>query len=78
MCKSACFAFINILCHLCREEAHYNEAEKVKSEYFFIEPSFLKIRGRGLGPVGKYRIRKKFPLPRTIWDGEVYTLLYFK
>lgn len=23
-----------------------------------------------LGAVGKYRIRKKFPLPRTIWDGE--------
>lgn len=29
-----------------------------------------KIRGRELGAVGKYRIRRKFPLPRTIWDGE--------
>ncbi|CAJ0582555.1 unnamed protein product, partial [Mesorhabditis spiculigera] len=36
--------------------AHYNEAEK--------------LRGRELGAVGKYRIRRKFPLPRTIWDGE--------
>lgn len=36
--------------------AHYTEAEK--------------IRGRELGAVGKYRIRRKFPLPRTIWDGE--------
>ncbi|KAI6185507.1 Homeobox domain-containing protein [Aphelenchoides besseyi] len=36
--------------------AHYIEAEK--------------IRGRELGAVGKYRIRRKFPLPRTIWDGE--------
>jgi len=36
--------------------AHYFEAEK--------------IRGRELGAVGKYRIRRKFPLPRTIWDGE--------
>ncbi|CAJ0960965.1 unnamed protein product, partial [Mesorhabditis belari] len=36
--------------------AHYNEAEK--------------MRGRELGAVGKYRIRRKFPLPRTIWDGE--------
>ncbi|KAI1719831.1 homeobox domain-containing protein [Ditylenchus destructor] len=36
--------------------AHYSEAEK--------------IRGRELGAVGKYRIRRKFPLPRTIWDGE--------
>ena len=29
-----------------------------------------KLRGRPLGAVGKYRIRRKFPLPRTIWDGE--------
>ncbi|EGT42536.1 CBN-CEH-33 protein [Caenorhabditis brenneri] len=36
--------------------AHYHEAEK--------------IRGRQLGAVGKYRIRRKYPLPRTIWDGE--------
>lgn len=25
------------------------------------------------GPVDKYRVRKKFPLPRTIWDGEQKT-----
>jgi len=37
-------------------KAHYIEAEKV--------------RGRPLGAVGKYRVRRKFPLPRTIWDGE--------
>ncbi|KAL7856764.1 hypothetical protein SRHO_G00156630 [Serrasalmus rhombeus] len=37
-------------------KAHYMEAEKV--------------RGRPLGAVGKYRVRRKFPLPRTIWDGE--------
>uniref|UniRef100_A0A336K3C4 CSON015511 protein n=1 Tax=Culicoides sonorensis TaxID=179676 RepID=A0A336K3C4_CULSO len=37
-------------------KAHYNEAEK--------------LRGRPLGAVGKYRVRRKFPLPRTIWDGE--------
>ncbi|XP_060775789.1 SIX homeobox 7 [Neoarius graeffei] len=39
--------------------AHYREAER--------------MRGRPLGPVEKYRIRKKFPLPRTIWDGEQKT-----
>ena len=37
-------------------KAHYMEAEKV--------------RGRALGAVGKYRVRRKYPLPRTIWDGE--------
>jgi len=36
--------------------AHYKEAEGV--------------RGRALGAVDKYRLRRKFPLPRTIWDGE--------
>ncbi|XP_041985628.1 homeobox protein SIX2-like [Aricia agestis] len=36
--------------------AHYKEAEKV--------------RGRALGAVDKYRLRKKYPLPKTIWDGE--------
>ncbi len=36
--------------------AHYIEAERQ--------------RGRPLGAVGKYRVRRKFPLPNTIWDGE--------
>ncbi|XP_049946442.1 homeobox protein SIX6-like [Schistocerca serialis cubense] len=36
--------------------AHYREAERV--------------RGRPLGAVDKYRLRKKYQLPRTIWDGE--------
>lgn len=36
--------------------AHYKELEQ--------------LRGRSLGAVDKYRARKKFPLPRTIWDGE--------
>ncbi|VDN11664.1 unnamed protein product [Dibothriocephalus latus] len=40
-------------------EAHYQEAER--------------LRGRSLGPVDKYRVRKKFPLPKTIWDGEQKT-----
>ncbi|CAF4926485.1 unnamed protein product, partial [Rotaria sp. Silwood1] len=37
-------------------EAHHQEAEK--------------LRGRPLGPIDKYRVRKKYPLLRTIWDGE--------
>lgn len=37
-------------------KAHYKEAEKV--------------RGRSLGAVDKYRLRKKYQFPKTIWDGE--------
>src|SRR6218665_1574531 len=37
-------------------KAHYMEAQK--------------IRGRLIGAVDKYRLRRKYPLPRTIWDGE--------
>lgn len=37
-------------------EAHYKESEI--------------IRGRKLGAVDKYRIRRKFLLPRSIWDGD--------
>lgn len=37
-------------------KAHYKEAEGIK--------------GRPLGAVDKYRIRKKHPLPNGIWDGE--------
>lgn len=40
-------------------ESHYQEAER--------------LRGRPLGPVDKYRVRKKYPMPRTIWDGEQKT-----
>lgn len=43
-------------CYLFYVAAHYNEAEL--------------LRGRPLGPVGKYRVRRKFPLPQTIWDGD--------
>ena len=35
------------------------------------------MRGRPLGAVDKYRIRRRYPLPRTIWDGE-HTIYCFK
>nr|KAG5714437.1 hypothetical protein BaRGS_006883 [Batillaria attramentaria] len=44
-------------------KAHYQEAQK--------------IRGRALGAVDKYRLRRKYPLPKTIWDGEE-TIYCFK
>lgn len=40
-------------------ESHYREQEK--------------NRGKSLCAVDKYRVRKKFPMPRTIWDGEQKT-----
>jgi len=36
-----------------------------------------RMRGRPLGAVDKYRIRRRYPLPRTIWDGE-HTIYCFK
>ena len=44
-------------------QARYSEAEKA--------------RCRSLGAVDKYRLRRKFPLPKTIWDGEE-TIYCFK
>ena len=44
-------------------KAHYREQEKTQ--------------GRPLRPVDKYRLRKKYPLPTTIWDGEK-TVHWFK
>lgn len=44
-------------------KAHYKEQEKA--------------RKKELGAVDKFRLRRKFPLPRTIWDGEE-TLYWFK
>uniref|UniRef100_A0A3Q2QDL5 SIX homeobox 5 n=1 Tax=Fundulus heteroclitus TaxID=8078 RepID=A0A3Q2QDL5_FUNHE len=48
------------------------------SNHGFLQDLYLKARykeaersrGRSLGAVDKYRLRKKFPLPKTIWDGE--------
>lgn len=48
------------------------------SNHGFLQDLYLKARykeaersrGRNLGAVDKYRLRKKFPLPKTIWDGE--------
>jgi homeobox protein SIX3/6 len=56
-------------------EAHYNEAEKLRGrwEIFYKKIFFLNKNFRPLGPVDKYRVRKKHPMPRTIWDGEQKT-----
>lgn len=60
-------------------EAHYHEAEKLRGRPLGNLENYLKFQLinltnlNQLGPVDKYRVRKKFPLPRTIWDGEQKT-----
>lgn len=63
-------------------EAHYHEAEKLRgrplgNKTYIVQKQPIEIEdwSNSLvpGPVDKYRVRKKFPLPRTIWDGEQKT-----
>lgn len=61
-------------------EAHYHEAEKLRGRPLGIgkkvpksHPIAHSFQFHLTGPVDKYRVRKKFPLPRTIWDGEQKT-----
>lgn len=46
----------------------YAELQKIWYHARYLEHE--GIRGRPLGAVDKYRLRKKYPLPSTIWDGE--------
>ena len=55
------------------ESFQFSEANHPKLQMLWMKAHYIeaeKLRGRPLGAVGKYRIRRKFPLPRTIWDGE--------
>jgi homeobox protein SIX4 len=54
---------------------HHNDLQGLWYKGHYLEAQ--KIRGRPLGAVDKYRIRRKFPLPKTIWDGEE-TIYCFK
>ncbi|CAD5231571.1 unnamed protein product [Bursaphelenchus xylophilus] len=51
--------------------AHHQKLQHLWQEARYFEAE--RIRQRPLGPVDKYRVRKKFPLPKTIWDGEQKT-----
>ncbi|CAF0998456.1 unnamed protein product [Brachionus calyciflorus] len=55
--------------------SHHNDLQVMWYKGHYLEAQ--KIRGRSLGAVDKYRIRRKFPLPKTIWDGEE-TIYCFK
>jgi homeobox protein SIX4 len=54
---------------------HHSELQQLwyKARYMEAENN----RGKSLGAVDKYRIRRKYPLPKTIWDGEE-TIYCFK
>lgn len=61
-------------------EAHYHEAEKLRGRPLGNQMhsqarqcEVVELYQSVAGPVDKYRVRKKFPLPRTIWDGEQKT-----
>ncbi|XP_061406136.1 homeobox protein SIX6-like [Lethenteron reissneri] len=58
-------------------EGHrFSKASHAKLQAMWLEARYQeaeRLRGRPLGPVDKYRVRKKFPLPPTIWDGEPKT-----
>lgn len=47
---------------------HHMELQKLWYKAHYAESEL--IRQRKLGAVDKYRIRRKHPLPKTIWDGE--------
>ncbi|CAB04483.2 Homeobox protein unc-39 [Caenorhabditis elegans] len=50
------------------QQRHYNDLQDIWHHARYKE-SQLK-RGKELNPVEKYRLRRKFPAPKTIWDGE--------
>ncbi|XP_039483188.1 protein sine oculis [Drosophila santomea] len=55
------------------EHHHFSAQNHAKLQALWLKAHYVeaeKLRGRPLGAVGKYRVRRKFPLPRTIWDGE--------
>uniref|UniRef100_A0AC35TU02 Homeobox domain-containing protein n=1 Tax=Rhabditophanes sp. KR3021 TaxID=114890 RepID=A0AC35TU02_9BILA len=50
------------------EEKDYPELQMIWYEAKYAESEFRKQKP--LGPVEKYRLRKKHPFPSTIWDGQ--------
>ncbi|KAL8594376.1 hypothetical protein ACOMHN_032963 [Nucella lapillus] len=57
------------------DETHHAPLQQLWYKAHYLEAQ--KIRGRTLGAVDKYRLRRKYPLPKTIWDGEE-TIYCFK
>ncbi|CAH8505354.1 unnamed protein product [Schistosoma curassoni] len=59
---------------------HFNERHQAILQQLWYKTHYAEVqnsRDRPLTAVDKYRIRKKYPLPKTIWDG-VQTVYCFK
>ena len=55
------------------ENHNFTEHNHPKLQQLWLKSHYIeaeKLRGHPLGAVGKYRVRRKFPLPKSIWDGE--------
>ncbi|XP_065845568.1 homeobox protein SIX1-like isoform X2 [Oscarella lobularis] len=55
------------------ENNHFSVRNHARMQQLWLNAHYIeaeRLRGRQLGAVGKYRVRRKYPLPRTIWDGE--------
>lgn len=59
---------LNILESWTFQEQHHRELQKLW--WGALYGQYKETKQRTLCAVDKYRIRKKYPLPRTIWDGE--------
>uniref|UniRef100_A0A1I8F835 Homeobox domain-containing protein n=1 Tax=Macrostomum lignano TaxID=282301 RepID=A0A1I8F835_9PLAT len=63
-------------CYHLMELHHFGKESHAKLQTLWLEAHYLeaeKLRAARFGPVDKYRVRKKYPMPRTIWDGEQKT-----
>ncbi|CAG2109872.1 unnamed protein product [Medioppia subpectinata] len=53
---------------------HHKELQRLWHEAHYEQLAIS--RNRKLGAVDKYRIRKKYPLPHTIWDGDEFVYCF--
>ncbi|KAF7261601.1 hypothetical protein EG68_00978 [Paragonimus skrjabini miyazakii] len=55
------------------ENFNFNPHCHTELQQLWFQGHYMEVeqsRGHSLGAVGKYRIRRKYPWPRTIWDGD--------
>ncbi|XP_076318311.1 homeobox protein SIX6-like [Tachypleus tridentatus] len=58
------------------QSRRFSRKSHAKLQALWIQAHYMEVeknRGKPLGAVDKYRVRKRFPFPSTIWDGEQRT-----